>query len=440
MPPVSQVRTLYLFIFKIISSLIFNLFLAVSVSVQSAPVESKSKKVSERVILVGDEVLIRGPQKITVGVQDILELTALTDGTRILGKRPGQTLLKLGDQYQQIQVLRFSQFQTFERLQNFTKGSLALKAELQLGKVHLSGTLQSLQELIRLEKLCRDDLCDFVASFTIPDHLREGFQDTIRNLLKEHSVLAHQIIWEPHLRLLVPPNLQNLASLQKSFARLGLEVEPHSQVLDLAPSLELQLMILEVRKNSFERYGISWPQSYSAQVLPSYQQIDELILSAQFLEAGGLGRVLASPIILARSGEEAEFLAGGEIPIRVSGYRAQDVIWKRYGILMKINAKVDLAQKMSIKIETEISSLDRSVTVDGVPGFKTNRVKSHFDLSGPKTLALSGLIRAEEAEAQEGLLGLQHLPILGRLFSSREFQRQQTELMILVRPRVPDRL
>ena len=106
---------------------------------------------------------------------------------------------------------------------------------------------------------------------------------------------------------------------------------------------------------------------------------------------------------------------------------------------MKMIAKVDLTQKLSIKIEAEISSLDRSVSVEGIPGLKTNRVKSHFDLSSPKTIALSGLIRAEEARAQDGLLGIQHLPILGKLFSSREFQREQTELIILVRPRVPDR-
>jgi pilus assembly protein CpaC len=402
----------------------------------------------------------------------------------VVGKKPGQTLLKVGNEYQQIQVLRFVQSQSHQRLQNFTKSTLALQTEIKQGQVLLKGTLQSLQELKRLEQICVDDQCDFLASYKVPEHLREGFQQHLRNMLKEHSVLSHQIIWEPHIRLLVPPNLhpkmssnrgsrthqqniqnnpssrlrtdeaeadedrkedlesnsrgqvtRRLLPLQRSFARIGIEVEAHPQVLDLAPSIELQLMILEARKNSLERYGISWPQTYSAQVLPSYQQIDELALSAQFLEAGGFARVLASPRILARSGEDAEFLAGGEIPIRVSGYKTQDVVWKRYGILMKMNAKVDLDQKMSIQIETEISSLDRSVTIDGVPGFKTNRVRSHFDLSGPRTIALSGLIRAEDSKAQEGLLGLQHLPILGRLFSSREFQRQQSELIILVRPR-----
>ena len=59
-------------------------------------------------------------------------------------------------------------------------------------------------------------------------------------------------------------------------------------------------------------------------------------MSAQFLESHGIGHVLASPNLICRSGKEAEFLAGGEIPLKIINIKMQDVVWKKYGILLKI--------------------------------------------------------------------------------------------------------
>ena len=156
-----------------------------------------------------------------------------------------------------------------------------------------------------------------------------------------------------------------------------------------------------------------------------------------FLEASdGAGKVLASPNLLCRSGKEAEFFAGGEFPIKVKSFGSQDVIWKRYGVILKVKPRADAQGQMSIAIQTEVSTLDQSVAVDGVPGILANRIESHFDLRRPRTIALSGLFKHETGNSTSGLPGLARIPILGKLFGSEDWMDHKTELVIFVTPEV----
>ncbi len=91
---------------------------------------------------------------------------------------------------------------------------------------------------------------------------------------------------------------------------------------------------------------------------------------------------------------------------------------------------------MSVELETNVSSIDKSKTVEGVPALHTHKLISHFDLAESKTIALSGLIKNESGESSEGLPYLAQLPILGSLFSSKDFLENRTELVILVTPKL----
>jgi pilus assembly protein CpaC len=74
--------------------------------------------------------------------------------------------------------------------------------------------------------------------------------------------------------------------------------------------------------------------------------------------------------------------------------------------------------------------------VDGVPGILTNRLHTHIDLSEPRTIALSGLIKQEQGLSQNGVWGLRNIPLLGALFESQDFRENRSELVIILRPRV----
>jgi len=114
----------------------------------------------------------------------------------------------------------------------------------------------------------------------------------------------------------------------------------------------------------------------------------------------------------------------------------QDVVWKKYGIIMKVKPRADFSGKMSISIETEVSSIDPSTVGEGVPALFTNKIQSHFDLNESRVIALSGLIKNEQSESSKGLPGLSRIPILGALFSSKDFRDNRTELVVFVRPEV----
>jgi pilus assembly protein CpaC len=115
---------------------------------------------------------------------------------------------------------------------------------------------------------------------------------------------------------------------------------------------------------------------------------------------------------------------------------ARDVVWKQHGVILRVKPKADFQGAISLEIETEISILDMANAVDGIPALKTNSVKSHFDLAGKRTIALSGLIRQEQGRSGEGLPYLSNIPILGRLFSSKRFMNYQTELVVFVTPEI----
>jgi pilus assembly protein CpaC len=182
---------------------------------------------------------------------------------------------------------------------------------------------------------------------------------------------------------------------------------------------------------------VRWPAEYQAQVLPKFSAGPEpLLATLRALEARGRAQILASPNLLCRSGSEAKFHAGGEFPIRIFSRNSRDVIWKQHGVLLRVRPRADFQGAISLELETEVSLLDMAGAVDGIPALKSNSVRSHFDLPGRRTIALSGLLRQEIGDARDGLPYLMNLPVLGRLFSSAQYLKRQSELVIFVTPEI----
>ena len=148
--------------------------------------------------------------------------------------------------------------------------------------------------------------------------------------------------------------------------------------------------------------------------------------------------ILASPRLVARSGGTADFLAGGEIPIEIVTPTSAAIEFKQFGILLNIQPEVDRAGNIMATVETEISAVDNSVSVGGVPGFLTRRTTADISMRAGETLVMSGLVNQEVSEDMNGLKGLSSLPVLGRLFRSESFRDRKTELVIFVTPDVYD--
>ncbi len=197
----------------------------------------------------------------------------------------------------------------------------------------------------------------------------------------------------------------------------------------------------EVNRQAFRQVGISWPSSLAFSD-PQGARIGRLA-PAQSLEAvldllvqKGEGRILSRPILTCRSGETANFLAGGEIPIPNKTKEGEiSVIWKNYGIILEVAPVVDQKGTIVLRVSAEISMLDRANSVEGIPGILSRRVGTSLILMEGQTVILSGLVNSEEATTVKEVPWLGSIPVLGELFRSRGFQRKETELLVAMTPR-----
>lgn len=165
--------------------------------------------------------------------------------------------------------------------------------------------------------------------------------------------------------------------------------------------------------------------------------VSEITSRLNFLVNNGDALILAEPKLSCRSGGEAKFLAGGEVPLPIINALGQvHVTFKQYGISLNIKPHADDTGVVSAKVMTEISSIDSSVTVLGIPGFLTRRTETEMNVKENETLVISGLLSNETSKDVDKVAGLGELPVLGALFRSTRFRNKQTELVIFVTPKI----
>ena len=174
---------------------------------------------------------------------------------------------------------------------------------------------------------------------------------------------------------------------------------------------------------------------------------DLIKLRIQALEKKGLAKTLAEPNLIALSGQEASFLAGGEVPIPVaqtSGVGTTPIItvdYKEFGVGLKFTPTVMSSNKINLKINTEVSSIDSSLLTElgggiSVPGFTTRRAGTTVEIADGQSFAIAGLIQSDMNNAIQQIPGLGDIPVLGALFRSTDFKRNETELVIVVTPQL----
>jgi pilus assembly protein CpaC len=163
-------------------------------------------------------------------------------------------------------------------------------------------------------------------------------------------------------------------------------------------------------------------------------------------EQRGNARLLAEPNLMAGNRDSASFLAGGELPIPVvQGASAGNQVtlqYREFGIRLKFYGEIISDSLIKLQVTPEVSSLDfaNAITLQGfrVPAFRTRRVQSTLDLRKNQSLIISGMFTGEDENVRTGIPLLMNIPILGQLFSSTRFQRNESELLVVVTPVVID--
>ena len=206
--------------------------------------------------------------------------------------------------------------------------------------------------------------------------------------------------------------------------------------------LQYDLKILEIGRGESEQLGIRWPDAIPMKgtLAAGTGNAGTISVGSDFearlnlLMANGKAKILSNPRLACESGGEAQFLAGGEIPIVIVTPETRTVQWKTYGIILRIHPTMTEGGKIRTQVNAEVSAVDHGSGTSDVPGFLTRRVSTLFSTPPGETVMLSGLVKSEMAKdvAKVPLLG--QIPVIGELFKSRAFRENRTELAVFITP------
>lgn len=229
-----------------------------------------------------------------------------------------------------------------------------------------------------------------------------------------------------------------------------------ANILDVAGAQQvmLQVTVSEVKRSVAKQFGINIGAAFNVGVANVFNVLNvmkdgeiphgadatfgagsanSLAAGIRALEQNGALRVLAQPTLTAISGEEAKFLAGGEMPYYTfdddgTGKLTKTVLFKPYGVELGFTPVVRSNGTIALKVNTSVSEpqADMSIT--------KRQASTSVELPSGTTLAIGGLLEEKSSQQIEQFPWLGDIPILGALFRSRDFQTEQTELVILVTP------
>jgi pilus assembly protein CpaC len=243
-----------------------------------------------------------------------------------------------------------------------------------------------------------------------------------------------------------------------------------------ASQIQLQVRVAEVNRNKLRDYGTSFtsiPQGGtsgyvnsgggpslldSTSTSPTSTVLNSVLAPAlnlfvfnraintaamlRVLRTEGAFRELAEPNLIAMDGQQASFLAGGEFPIPVlqsggsGGGMGITIVWKEYGIRLNFKPTIVDEDHIRLELEPEVSTIDytNGIKFNGfvVPALRTRRAKTGVELRDGQSFALAGLLDNSETKSFSRIPIISDIPVIGNLFKSKSFQKNETELMFIV--------
>ena len=228
-----------------------------------------------------------------------------------------------------------------------------------------------------------------------------------------------------------------------------------------ADQVSLRVTVAEIRRDIIKQLGVNLsgtgpngsftlnpPFAINGAVATSegtlnwFKGAGSISATLQAFERQGVAHTLAEPTVTAVSGETAKFLAGGTIPI-LNSVQCNPVcqygfIQQPYGVTLNFTPVVLSPGRIQLRIATEVTDIDyaKQITFSNIsiPGFRTRNNTTTVELPSGGSIASAGLISTQSEQAINGFPALMNLPVLGALFRSRDYQRNETELLIVVTP------
>jgi len=392
---------------------------------------AKAKRTAIVLVPVGktEDLRIDAPfTDITVGDPEVADVTPLTDrAISVLGKKIGTTRVTVySDNRQHVGIFDVEVTYDVSRLATEIArvAGRGIRVSSVNGRIMLSGTAADAVTMDRAVTVARQFAPEIINTVVVdaPQQvmLEVRFVEASRNAGRELGVQ-----W----------NVFN----SRAVANIGSR-QPAANLPITAPTSPTNIPAGEVAAGVLS--GASPFGFMLGRMISGGTTIDVLINA---LEQRGLVRTLAEPNLVALSGDTASFLAGGEIPVPVTQSTTSNAIsveWKRFGVGLAFTPTVLNNGLINLKIEPEVSQLDPNTQVSigaglrPIPGFIVRRAATTIELRDGQSFMIGGLLQNEARTDMEQVPWLGSVPVLGQLFSSRSYQRRETDLAIIVTPRL----
>ena len=383
---------------------------------------SAAKRTALVTVAVGktEDLRIDAPfTDVTVGDPEVADVTPLTDRTlSILGKKIGTTRVSVyAEGKKAIGIFDVEVSYDVSRLSTELHRMMGggIKVSSVNGRIMLSGTSHDAATLDRAVVIARQFAPDII--------------NTVQVLQPQQVVLEVRFV-EASRQAGRALGVQWNSFGQNTIANIGA----------LKPANQLPLVGRGPNFSAAGIFGTSTPPfGFLLGAMNKAGLSVDVALNA--LEERGLIRSLAEPNLVALSGDTASFLAGGEFPILIpQSLGAVTIDYKKYGVGLAFTPTVLRDGLINLKIEPEVSELDQSRPVQiagyNIPPLIVRRASTTIELRDGQSFALGGLLQNKSTTAQEQLPWIGDVPVLGALFSSKSYQKNETDLAIIVTPRI----
>lgn len=201
--------------------------------------------------------------------------------------------------------------------------------------------------------------------------------------------------------------------------------------------VNVKLTVVEVTKTFMDNVGVDWSNAGlgAGQFSLTKFRFDANSLNSLIyaIKNDSIARILAEPNLSVLSGETADFLVGGEIPIVTASMAGSTITYKEFGVKLVIAAKVESNNKIKLNLSEEISSLDGQYALGdlNIPKLRSRKARTTVELGDGDSFVLGGLLNENEKESLSGIPFISDIPILGALFRRTGAERERTELVVV---------
>ena len=365
-------------------------------------------------LVVGKSIILKSPtpvKRVSIADPDIAAIILLPPNEiYITGKASGITNLTLWQNNKISAIYDLEVDYDISRLKQKLHEVLPLEKEIRVIATHDSITLSG-----RISSAANLSQAMALAEAYAP-------KGNVRNLLKVGGV--HQVMLEVRVAEMSKSVINNLG-INFSYAKggdLGLSLLGGLVQLGELTGTTTELLVSPAVNAlfSFNKGSANWTGFVEA------------------LKEDGLVKILAEPTLIALSGQTANFLAGGEYPVPVPSQDGIGIEFKAFGVALSFTPTVLSEDKISIKVAPEVSELDFSIALQiggyTVPGLSTRKAMTVVELADGQSFAIAGLLKETVRDSLSKFPLLGDIPVLGALFRSRAFQKNETELIIIVTP------